>query len=55
MIDEPQNNEEEEVIETAEEAPKHSILDSINFVVNMMNEGKVNPKDVYPPGRYQGD
>lgn len=28
---------------------------SVSFIVNMMNEGKVNPKDVYPPGRYQGD
>lgn len=51
----PQNQDPQEEIQSDEDTPKHSILDSINFVVNMMNEGKVDPKAVYPPGRYQGD
>lgn len=34
-----------------------SIMDSIKFVVDMMNSGKPNAKDVYPAGRnrYHGD
>lgn len=32
-----------------------TIMDSIKFVVDMMNSGKPNAKDVYPPGRYHGD
>jgi hypothetical protein len=32
-----------------------SVRESVDFVVNMMNNGNVNPRDVYPPGRYQGD
>jgi len=31
------------------------VTESVNWVVDMMNEGRANPKDVYPPGRYQGD
>jgi|DEB19_MinimDraft_3_1074340.scaffolds.fasta_scaffold03406_3 hypothetical protein len=53
-IENPENNEEE-VTDTTEQTPKNSIIDSINFVVDMMNSGKPNPKDVYPPGRYHGD
>lgn len=39
------------------DAPKDSIMDSIKFVVDMMNSGKPNAKDVYPGGsnRYHGD
>lgn len=32
-----------------------SVMESIQFVVDMMNQGKANPKDVYPPNRYHGD
>jgi hypothetical protein len=35
--------------------PIDSIADSIKFVVDMMNSGKPNAKDVYPRGRYHGD
>jgi hypothetical protein len=31
------------------------VKESVNFVVDMMNNGNINPKDVYPPNRYQGD
>ena len=38
------------------EEPKPSIVDSVEFVVDMMNSGVgVNPDDVYPRGRYHGD
>jgi hypothetical protein len=32
-----------------------SVRASIEWVVDMMNSGKVNLDDVYPRGRYQGD
>lgn len=51
MNNEPENNEEE----TEEKTFAQKVEDSVDFIVNMMNEGKANPKDVYPPGRYQGD
>ena len=36
--------------------PKPSIVESVEFVVDMMNSGVgVNPDDVYPRGRYHGD
>jgi len=38
-----------------EQAEKNPLLESILFVVDMMNNGNVNPEDVYPQGRYQGD
>lgn len=38
-----------------EQAEKNPLLESILFVVDMMNNGNVNPEDVYPRGRYQGD
>jgi hypothetical protein len=53
MTNETENNEEEITENT--KTQKDSILESIKFVVDMMNSGKVNAKDVYPKGRYQGD
>jgi len=57
-----ENKDEEQKDQNKDEEQKdtentHSIMDSINFVVDMMNSGKLNPKDVYPPGRnrYHGD
>jgi hypothetical protein len=47
MNNEPENNEEE----TEEKTFAQKVEDSVDFIVNMMNEGKANPKDVYPPGR----
>jgi hypothetical protein len=49
-----------EETETPEEEPKdktraESMRESLLWVVDMMNNGNVNPRDVYPPGRYQGD
>jgi hypothetical protein len=38
-----------------EPSMRDRLLDSLGFVVDMMNSGKVNARDVYPPGRYQGD
>ena len=32
-----------------------SVMDSIKFVVDMMNSGKPRAEDVYPRGRYHGD
>ena len=51
MSNEPEQNEE--VVEEKTFAEK--VEESVTFIVNMMNEGKVDPKLVYPPGRYQGD
>lgn len=31
------------------------VAESVKFVVDMMNNGNVNPRDVYPKGRYHGD
>jgi hypothetical protein len=32
-----------------------SVTEGAQWVANMMNSGRVNPKDVYPKGRYSGD
>jgi hypothetical protein len=53
MINEPEQNEE--VVEEEEKSFAERVTESVNWVVNMMNEGKANPKDVYPPNRYHGD
>ena len=52
-IENPKN--EEEIPETSKQTFAESIAESVDFVVNMMNSGKVDPKDVYPPNRYHGD
>lgn len=51
MTNEPNENQEE----TEEKTFSQKVEESVSFIVNMMNEGKANPKDVYPPGRYHGD
>jgi hypothetical protein len=48
----PEENTEE-VLEN--KTPADSLLESLEAVIDMMNSGKVNPKDVYPSGRYHGD
>lgn len=53
MNNQNQNPQEQE--EPTEKTFADKVEESVSFIVNMMNEGKVNPKDVYPPGRYQGD
>jgi hypothetical protein len=40
---------------TSDKTQRDSVLESLAFVVDMMNNGNVNPEDVYPKGRYQGD
>jgi hypothetical protein len=45
----------EEIPETPEQTFTERLEESVDFVVNMMNSGKVNPIDVYPPNRYHGD
>lgn len=51
-----QMNTEPENIEEEKEEPKiPSIIESVNFIVDMMNSGKADPKQVYPPNRYHGD
>ena len=43
-------------LESSHVTTKASIAESVAFVVNMMNEGKADPKQVYPGGgRYHGD
>lgn len=32
-----------------------SLLESLEFVVDMMNNGSIDSRQVYPEGRYQGD
>ena len=51
MTNEPDQNEEVSEEKTFAE----QVEESVSFIVNMMNEGKANPKDVYPPNRYHGD
>jgi hypothetical protein len=51
MSNEPQDQKEDQ----EEKTFAQKVEESVDFIVNMMNQGKVNPKDVYPPGRYQGD
>lgn len=55
----PEDNEDsnQDIDQPVEESKPlgDSIMESIEFVVNMMNQGKANPKDVYPPNRYHGD
>ena len=38
-----------------EPSMKARVLSSLDFVVDMMNGGQGNTKDVYPDGRYHGD
>jgi hypothetical protein len=52
-IENPEN--EKEILETSEQTYTERIAESVDFVVDMMNSGKVNPIDVYPPNRYHGD
>ena len=33
----------------------HPVEQAVTTVVNILNDGKVDPKIVYPPGRYCGD
>jgi hypothetical protein len=56
-IENTQNNQdnEEEIAEVSEKTFAQKVTESVDFIVDMMNRGKANPKDVYPPGRYQGD
>lgn len=49
------SDEKVDDLESSRVTTKASIAESIAWVVNMMNEGKADPRDVYPPGRYQGD
>lgn len=45
-----------EMNEAYEKTTKSSIQESVEFVVNMMNEGVgIDPNDVYPRNRYHGD
>lgn len=48
MNQEPEQVEEEKTF-------AEQVTESVTWLVNMMNEGKANPKDVYPPNRYHGD
>jgi hypothetical protein len=50
----PENNKEE-VIETSTKTVAESLLESVDAVVDMMNSGKANPREVYPSNRYHGD
>jgi len=54
MTNEPENNQEE-VTETPTKTAAESLLESVDAVVDMMNSGKVNPREVYPSNRYHGD
>jgi hypothetical protein len=48
---------EEPIDEKTEEQPsmKDRVWESLVFVVDMMNSGKVDADKVYPKGHYQGD
>jgi hypothetical protein len=51
MTNEPEQNEELSEEKTFAE----QVEESLSFIVNMMNEGKADPKEVYPSNRYHGD
>jgi hypothetical protein len=51
MNDQPENQEDEQ----EEKTFVQQVTESVDFIVDMMNRGKANPKDVYPPNRYHGD
>lgn len=55
MINDPDNYNEDLNEETEDKTFAQRVEESLAWVVNMMNEGHVDPNDVYPPGRYQGD
>jgi hypothetical protein len=46
-------------VENEEETPEQTLVEQVkesaHWVADMMNKGNVNPKDVYPKGRYSGD
>lgn len=46
---------DEEIEKPKEKTRAESVRESLLWVVDMMNNGNVNPEDVYPKGRYQGD
>jgi hypothetical protein len=41
--------------EAVERTLVEQVKESAHWVADMMNKGNVNPKDVYPKGRYSGD
>jgi predicted translin family RNA/ssDNA-binding protein len=41
--------------EAVERTMVEQVKESAHWVAGMMNKGNVNPKDVYPKGRYSGD
>lgn len=41
--------------EQTEQTFAEQVEESVTFIVDMMNSGKANPADVYPPNRYHGD
>ena len=41
--------------ETPEQTLAEQVKESAQWVADMMNKGNINPKDVYPKGRYSGD
>jgi hypothetical protein len=41
--------------EAVERTMAEQVKESAHWVADMMNKGNVNPKDVYPKGRYSGD
>jgi hypothetical protein len=48
-------NKTEEVAKTPTKTATESLLESVDAVIDMMNSGKVNPREVYPSNRYHGD
>ena len=41
--------------EAVERTLVEQVKESAQWVADMMNKGNINPKDVYPKGRYSGD
>jgi predicted translin family RNA/ssDNA-binding protein len=41
--------------EAVERTMAEQVKESAEWVADMMNKGNINPKDVYPKGRYSGD
>lgn len=49
-MNDPQNTDTND-----EKTNQEKIYESVKFVVDMMNSGNVDPKEVYPRNRYSGD
>lgn len=44
-----------EETETPKPTTAETVMEGVKHIASILNSGRVNPKDVYPHGRYHGD